>query len=108
MIVVRLLCILTQFPYRESVALHLAALRDYNIKIRHILASVSRLGGLHLLDDVHAVDDLAEDDMFAVEEGCGHGGDEELGAVGVGAGILWKVISRDKALDCVKGLNAPP
>jgi hypothetical protein len=39
------------------------------------------------LDDVHALDDLAEDDVLAVEPGGGDGADEELGAVGVGPGV---------------------
>ena len=40
------------------------------------------------LHDVHAVDDFAEYDVLVVEEGGGEGGDEELAAVGVGAGVL--------------------
>jgi hypothetical protein len=46
--------------------------------------------GAHLLDgldDVHALDDLSEDNVLAVEPRGGHGADEELGAVGVGAGV---------------------
>lgn len=45
----------------------------------------------HLLDYVHPVNDLAKDDVLVVEEGSGDGGDEELGAVGVGAGVLGRV-----------------
>lgn len=69
-------------------ALHFSALRDDNVHVGHILTTVAGLGGLHLLDDVHAVDDFAEDDVLVVEEGSGNGGDEELGAVCVGTGIL--------------------
>ena len=39
-----------------------------------------RMGGVHL-------DDAAEDNVLAIKVGCGHSGDEELAAVGVGAGI---------------------
>lgn len=68
--------------------LHLAALGNGNVEVGHVLAAVAGLGSLHLLDDIHAVDDLAEDDVLVVEEGRRDGGDEELGAVGVGAGVL--------------------
>lgn len=68
--------------------LHFTALRNDNIHIRHVLAAVARFRGLHLLDDVHTVDDLAEDDVLAVEEGGGDGGDEELGTVGIRTSIL--------------------
>lgn len=40
-------------------------------------------GVLDLADEGLAGDDLAEDDVLAVEVGGGDGGDEELGAVGV-------------------------
>lgn len=47
------------------------------------------LGALVLdsLDDVETFDDLAEDDVLAVEPRGDDGGDEELRAVGVGAGV---------------------
>lgn len=38
---------------------------------------------LDLADNRLAVEDFAKDNVLAVEVGCGHGGDEELGAVGV-------------------------
>ena len=41
----------------------------------------------HLLDGVHALDDLSEDDVLAVEPGGLGGAQEELAAVGVGAGV---------------------
>ena len=41
----------------------------------------------HLLDGVHALDHLAEDDVLAVEPGGLGGAQEELAAVGVGAGV---------------------
>lgn len=75
-------------PVRSLQGLHLAALGDDHILVGLVLAAVARLGGFHHLDDIHAVDDLAEDDVLVVEERRRDGGDEELGAVGVGAGVL--------------------
>lgn len=42
---------------------------------------------LNLLDNVHALNDGAKDNMTIVEPGSFDGCNEELGAVGVGAGI---------------------
>ena len=42
---------------------------------------------VYLLDDVHALDDLSEDDVLAVEPGGLDSADKELAAVGVGAGV---------------------
>ena len=42
---------------------------------------------VYLLDDVHALDDLSEDDVLAVEPSGLDGADKELAAVGVGAGV---------------------
>jgi hypothetical protein len=67
---------------------HLAALGNDNIEVRHVLAAVARLSGLHLADDVHAAVDFAEDDVLVVKEGGRDSGDEELGSVGVGTGVL--------------------
>ena len=67
---------------------HLAALRDDNVTIRHVLSAVACLGHLHLRDHVHAILHLAEDHVLAVEERGRYGRDEELGPIGVGAGIL--------------------
>ena len=67
---------------------HLTTLRDGYIEVRHVFAAVPRLGHLHLLDDVHAIHHLSEDDVLAVEERRGDRGDEELRAVGVGASVL--------------------
>ena len=51
----------------------------------------TRAAGLDALDDGHrlgvAIGDFAEDDVPAVEPGGDDGGDEELAAVGVGAGV---------------------
>jgi len=43
--------------------------------------------GLDLLDDVHAGDDLTEDNVLAIEPRGDNGGDEELGSVGVGSSV---------------------
>ena len=40
--------------------------------------TVSRLENTHRPDGAHAVEDLAEDDVLAVEPGSLDGGDEEL------------------------------
>lgn len=70
---------------------HLAALRDADV-LRRLLAHRARI--LDLAHDIHAVDDLAKDDVLAVEKRRRHGGDEELTTVCVWAGVLryaWKV-----------------
>jgi len=64
---------------------HLPTLRNNDIR-RRLLASKS--GILHLPHDIHAIDNLAENDMLVVQERRGHGGDKELGAVGIWTGIL--------------------
>jgi hypothetical protein len=42
---------------------------------------------VELVNDVLALDNSSEDDVLAVEPGAGDEGDEELGAVGSGAGV---------------------
>lgn len=64
---------------------HLPTLHDADILIR-LLARRPRI--LHLPHHIHALDDLTEDDVFAVQERRRHRRDEELAAVGVGAGVL--------------------
>lgn len=49
--------------------------------------SVLRAVGLDLLDNVHALDNLSEDDVPVVQPGGLHGRQEELGAIGVGASV---------------------
>lgn len=71
-----------------SRSLHLSALSNHHVEIRNVLPAVPRLRRLHLLHNVEPIDDLAEDDVLLVQEWRGHGGDEELRAVGVGAGVL--------------------
>jgi len=67
-----------------AAALALAAVGDQDL-----LGGLAALGaeGLNLLDGVHALDNLAEDDVLAVEPGGLGGAQEELAAVGVGAGV---------------------
>lgn len=55
--------------------------------ISHGLITAVSLGTLHLTHDVHALDDLAEDDVTSVQPGGLLYGDEELAAVGVLAGV---------------------
>ena len=42
---------------------------------------------LHRHDDFHALDDVAENNVLAIEPRGGNSAEEELGAVGVGAGV---------------------
>ena len=51
--------------------------------------ALSALGsvGLDLLDDVHALDDLTEDNVLAVQPGGLGRADKELRTVGVGSGV---------------------
>jgi len=67
-----------------AAALALTAVGDDNL-----LGGLAALGseGLDLLDGVHALDDLSEDDVLAVEPGGLGRAQEELASVGVGAGI---------------------
>ncbi len=46
-----------------------------------------RTHGLDLLDDVVTFGDFTEDYVLAVQPWAWHGGDEELGAVGVWTGV---------------------
>ena len=68
---------------------HLPAHTDHHVA-RRPLAPHARI--LHLPHHVHAIDHLAEDDVFVVQERGRDGADEELGAVGVGAGVLFLVM----------------
>lgn len=42
---------------------------------------------LDLLDDIHTLDNVAEDGVLAIQPGGLDGADEELGTVGVGASV---------------------
>lgn len=55
----------------------------------HILGGlvVRCLHAFDLADNALAVNDLSENNVLAIEVGCGDGGDEELAAVGAGAGV---------------------
>lgn len=59
---------------------HFSTLRDGNIR-SWPLASKPRV--LHFANNVHAVDDFAEDDVLVVQERCRDGADEELATVRV-------------------------
>ena len=72
-------------PYgNKKLFLHLAAISNFNV-----FGRVPRSGpeGLHLLEDVHALDHPAEDHVLAVQPVALGGGDEELRPVGVGASV---------------------
>ena len=62
----------------------MTAVRDDNL-----LRWFARLGtkSFNLLHNIHALDDIAEDNVPSIEPRCFHSGDEELRAVGVGASV---------------------
>ena len=64
---------------------HLTTHRDGDFLRRALVAGAHVLHHAH---DVQALDHSAEDDVLAVEVRCRRGEDEELAAVGVGAGVL--------------------
>ena len=70
------------------VSLHLSALTNSDIEIWDVLAAVAGFGVLHLADDVHSIYYFAENNVLSVEEGGWGCGNEELGAVAVGASVL--------------------
>jgi len=78
-------------PTRAATRLGGAALDDGRRAVPVLDGAAAATAGLDALDDGHGVlvagRDAAEDDVAAVEPGGHDGGDEELGAVGVGAGI---------------------
>jgi hypothetical protein len=55
---------------------------------------------LDLGDEVETLEDLAEDDVLAVQPRGLDGGDEELGAVGSGTGVSHREKSGLGVLDC--------
>lgn len=64
---------------------HLTTLRDGNV-LRRLAFGIGHCPGVLDLDDhVHAFNDIAEDDVFAIQVGCAAfgGNDEELTTVGV-------------------------
>lgn len=72
-------------PHEIVTKLHLAALCDCDICRRLALASHS--GVLDLVHNIHPVDNLAEDDMFIIQEWRGNSGNKKLAAVAVFAGV---------------------
>ena len=77
--------------------LDLAAGVDEDVDERLVAAVGARvLDGVH---DLHALDDLAEDDVLAVQVRRGHRRDEELRAVGVGARVGHREQSGARVLD---------
>jgi len=55
----------------------------------NLLAGLAALGsiGFSLLNNIHALNDLSEDDVLAVQPAGLGGADKELGAVGVGSSV---------------------
>jgi len=53
------------------------------------LGAFSGLGsiGFNLFDDIHALNNLSEDDVLAIQPGCLGSANKELGSVGVGSSI---------------------
>src|SRR5450755_3226507 len=70
--------------WRVALALDHDRLKD-DIIDRAVVASCFRLADL--IDDLSAIDDLAEDGVLTVQPGSRDAGNEELGAVGARAGI---------------------
>lgn len=79
--------------------LKLAALDNLHSGLRLVARHLGNV--LDLVDDVVALKDLAEDDVPAIEPGCDGGGNEELGAVGVLAGVghAWRLVSSRRSFD---------
>lgn len=77
----------TQFDL-SLIASHLTTLRNDNIQIRDITSATTRLRPLHFINDIHTINDLAEDDVLPVQMGRGHGRDEELATVRIRARVL--------------------
>ena len=65
--------------------LELAALGDLDCLGRLVARALGHV--LDLVDDLEALEDLAEDNVLAVEPGGDGGGNEELRAVGVFSGV---------------------
>ena len=66
-------------------ALHLSALCNRDILHRSLAPDAH---ALHHLDDVHALDDLAKDDMLAIQMRRRLARDEELTAIRIRARVL--------------------
>lgn len=65
--------------------LELATLGNLDGLLRLVASTLRKV--LNLVDDVVTLEDLTEDNVTAIEPGCDGGGDEELRAVGVLAGV---------------------
>jgi len=88
-------------PALGSLSLHgdLTRLGDLDFSVGLVLAV--GLGGLDLAHQLQRVvaQDLAEDNVLAVEPWRGDGGDEELRSVGVLAGVGHRQLSRLRVLE---------
>ena len=79
--------------------LDFSALDDLDRLLRFVTRALGAV--LDLLDDVVAFEHFAEDDVFAVEPGGNLGRDEELGAVGVFAGVGHACVSYEFLQPCI-------
>merc|ERR1712027_300873 len=70
-----------------SLGAALSAAADDLDRLHGLVVAGGDRGALDRPDGAHAVEDLAEDDVLAVEPGRLDGGDEELASVGVLAGV---------------------
>lgn len=73
------------FVFTTDMKLHLAALYNHNILVRLVPC---RSGILNHANNVHAVDNLPEHHMLAVQERRRDGRDEELATVRIGSRVL--------------------
>lgn len=73
---------------------HLPALANDDVHIRDVLPPIPRARLFHLPHDIHAIKDLPEHDVLAVQERRGNRRDEELRAVAVRAGVLDLVVRK--------------
>lgn len=68
---------------------HLATLGNCNLLRRLVVLVSSHI--LNLPHNVHAIDDLAEHNVLVVQVWQRNSRDEELGAIGVGARVLYSL-----------------
>lgn len=78
--------------------LHLATLRDAHILNGLLALEPYTFNHFH---DIHAGNDVTEDDVLAVEMRCGRACDEKLATVGIGARVLRQNQERSVSVLCV-------
>lgn len=75
------------FESYKNDGLHLSALRDDDIQVRDILASISGLGVLHFPHHIHTINHASKHHVLAIQEWRGYGGDEKLTSIGIGPAV---------------------